>query len=161
MAALTTELDAVNVILGGVGQAPVTTLSGTLTGDTSRALATLRQVTSELQVKGWSFNTDLDFTLKRDVSNNIPLPAATVSLTINWASCSYDIDPVIRNGFLYDRKNQTDKFTVDVPVKRLTYLLDWDDTPEPFRVYAKYVARRFRDSTFRAATSPRSGSPVR
>jgi hypothetical protein len=92
MAALTTELDAVNVILGGVGQAPVTTLSGTLTGDTSRALATLRQVTSELQVKGWSFNTDLDFTLKRDVSNNIPLPAATVSLTINWASCSYDID---------------------------------------------------------------------
>ena len=48
-----TEIDAVNFILGAIGQAPVTTLEAT-NPDVAIAYQTLQEVSREVQAEGWS-----------------------------------------------------------------------------------------------------------
>ena len=51
------ELAAVNRILAGQGLPPVNTTDGATSKNTQIALSILRQISTDVQAEGWSFNT--------------------------------------------------------------------------------------------------------
>ena len=55
--AATTELEAVNIMLAAIGEAPINSLIGTLPVDARIAQSTLTEVNKSVQSEGWSFNT--------------------------------------------------------------------------------------------------------
>jgi hypothetical protein len=136
----TTELEAVNEILASIGETPVSTLSGSLPIDASMALARLRSRSRGLQMQGWSFNTDYEYTLAVDDDGRVPLPAATLRV-----DPVEDNDLVQRGLFLYDNVEHTYVIDEDVDVDLVT-MLDWDDLPEYVRQYLFIAtARVFQD----------------
>ena len=58
--AATTELEAINIMLAAIGEAPINTLVGTLPVDARIAQSTLSEVNKSVQSEGWSFNTEID-----------------------------------------------------------------------------------------------------
>ena len=71
--AATTELESIHIMLAAIGEAPINSLTGTLPVDARLAQSTLTEVSKEVQSEGWSFNTEIDVTLTRDVSNHVAL----------------------------------------------------------------------------------------
>ena len=53
-----TELEAVNILLTTIGEAPVNTLTGNQVTDVSIANQVLNEVSREVQSQGWHFNTE-------------------------------------------------------------------------------------------------------
>ena len=68
--AASTELEAINIMLASIGEAPINTLTGTLPVDAKLAQNTLSEINKEVQSEGWSFNTEIDVVLTRDSSND-------------------------------------------------------------------------------------------
>ncbi len=69
-----TELDAVNNIIGTLGEAPIDTLEDLTNVDAINALRILQEVSRQEQSRGWSFNLIEDFTLNPDVNDNNRIP---------------------------------------------------------------------------------------
>lgn len=65
-----TELDAVNAIIGAIGEGVVNTLEGDANVDVLNARRLLAVVSAEIQDKGWVFNTDEAFELVPDTFSN-------------------------------------------------------------------------------------------
>ena len=61
-----TKLDAINEIIGAMGEAPVDTLEDNENVDVMNALRMLEAGLKEIQVNGWTFNTINDFVLTPD-----------------------------------------------------------------------------------------------
>lgn len=137
-----TELEAVNIILAGIGEAEVTSIEDTTIEDAQMALSILRQVSRELQTVGWHFNTDYDYPLTPNVDDKIAYPVGAVHVDPMPSSCK---DYVKRGGFLYDREDRTFLFTDVTEVKcKIVWLLDFEDLPQACRDYITYkAARRF------------------
>lgn len=146
----TSELDAVNVLLGTISVAPVNTLedddSDNATVDVVSARGVLRQICREVQAKGWDFNTEKDYPLSRDLEGKIKLPANLIRVVL--PNCSYpQYDVIPRGGYLYDKKSHGFVFTVDIRAT-VTLLLSFEDLPEDARLYSTLVAaRRFQAQT--------------
>ena len=104
--AATTELEAINVMLGAIGEAPINSLTGTLPVDVRNAQSILNEVSKEVQSEGWSFNYEYDVVLTRDAGNSVALPTNVLRVDVSVANHP-DIDPVQRGLKLYDRKNHT------------------------------------------------------
>lgn len=138
----TTELEAVNMMLAAITEAPVDSLAVDTVDDAAIALSTLREVSKEFQTEGWHFNTDYDYPLSVNGDNKIPIPvtAATVDPMDHTGK-----DFVERGGFLYDRENRTDVFTDITSVKcKIVWFFDFEDLPQLARTYiAMAAARRF------------------
>jgi hypothetical protein len=134
MPTLTTQLEAVNSMLGYIGEAPVTSISSpsTLPVSASTALTILDEVSREVQSEGWHFNTEYDVTLSPDSGNSNKIVLSTDVIEADVVDHSADIVP--RGLTLYDRKNNTTAFTKDIKVS-LIRLLDWDSLPELARRY--------------------------
>ena len=139
--ALTTKLEAVNTMLGVIGESPVNTISGSsLPVSVVTALNVLDEVSREVQSEGWHFNTEFEYPLVRNSSNQFSLPTNT--LKIDTPIDKYtDIDVVQRGTSLYDRKNHTDVFDEDLEVT-ITFELAFDDLPQQFRTYINIKAAR-------------------
>jgi hypothetical protein len=136
----TTELEAVNEILAAIGETPVGTLSGALPIDASLALTRLRSRSRGLQMQGWSFNTDDEYTLAVDGDGKIPLPTTTLRVD----PCNTN-DYVQRGLWLYDRIEHTYIIGEDVDVD-IVWMLPWTDLPEYVRQYLFIAtARLFQD----------------
>jgi len=136
----TTELEAVNEILAAIGEAPVGTLQGALPIDASTALSRLRSRSRGLQSTGWSFNTDLAYTLSADNDGRVPLPRNA----LNVDPCD-DLDLVVRGQYIYDRKNHTFVIDDDVDVDIVRFL-PWEDLPEYARQFLFIsTGRTFQD----------------
>ena len=59
---VSTELDAVNAMQSGIGEAPVNSLTaGQLPADVAVAVNTLREIIREVQLESWHFNTEDDY----------------------------------------------------------------------------------------------------
>lgn len=150
--ALTAELDAVNTMLTSVGEAPVSSLSLSGQYPLDQAKSILSEVSRAVQSSGWAFNTEEGFTATRDGSNQITLPASTISFV---PEDSEDIDPVLRGLRLYDRKAHSYTFTKDV-TGTLISVLGWDELPQVARQYITIAAAKTMqgrtsvpDSTYR------------
>lgn len=137
MATLTTKLEAVNSMLGHIGESPVNSISNAnLPVSVSTAISVLDEVSKEVQTEGWHFNTEID--VKYTPSNG--------SITVGTDIIQFDpvdtsLDIVQRGATLFDRKNNTTTFTSDLSVNQIR-LLDWDSLPEVARRYITLKASR-------------------
>ena len=150
----TSELEAVNVILSTIGEAPINSLTGSLPVDGTIAKNVLSEVAREVQSQGWHFNTHYKVTLSRDTDNKIPLATNIVRIEIDprkYSKVSYDI--VQRNNFLFNLAKNQDTFDTNFEDATVVYLLPFDDIPEQAKRYITIrSARIFHDRTLGANT---------
>lgn len=147
----TTRLEAVNVMLSSIGEAPVNSLTSGLE-DAELAETILESVNRETQSKGWIFNTDLKIKLTRNpTDNHIELPNNYIRVDTRNTLRNSSKDIVERGRKLYDRIANSYVFTEDVTVDAVI-LLDFSDIPESARRYITIrAARIFQD---RVLSSP-------
>jgi hypothetical protein len=139
---LLTELEAVNVMLSVIGEAPVNTLEGAATVDVIQAKAILSQVSREVQSVGWHFNTEREYPLLPDVNGEIILASNMVLVD---ADTEPDVDVAQRGNKLYDRKNHTFQFKKTLKAE-VIYLLGFEDLPQVARQFIVIrAARIFQD----------------
>jgi len=138
--AATTELEAINIMLAAIGEAPVNTLTGSLPVDVKIAQSTLVEINKSVQAEGWSFNTEIDVTLTRNASKQIILPADVLRVDANIHQHP-DIDPIQRGLKLYDRLKNTFEFDEDL-ICTVVYFRDFDEIPEQARSYINIRAAR-------------------
>jgi len=138
--AATTELESINIMLAAIGEAPVNSLTGTLPVDVKLAQSTLTETNKEVQSEGWSFNTEIDVTLTRDVSNNVNLSTDVLRVDPNIHQHT-SIDAIQRGLKLYDRLNNKYEFTEDL-ICTVVYFRSFDEIPEPARRYVTIKAAR-------------------
>lgn len=137
--ARTTFLEAVNRVLQMMGEAPVNGLDGQF-GLAQQAQTMLNDISRRVQSEGWSFNTDYETTLQRDVSGQINV-GTTVSKVVVDPYAYTDVDVVQRGDRLYDRRANSYSFTTDL-VADVTNILEWEELPEYAREYIAIKAGR-------------------
>lgn len=133
---LTTKLQAVNEVLAGIGEAPVSSLSsGFITA--SMAAQKIDAVSKELQERGWHFNTEEALPMTPDFEGNIRLPDNVLRVDpVDTAS------QVIQRGLrLYDKAQHSFRFSAPAVVT-LVVELSWDELPEAARQFIKLRAKR-------------------
>ena len=131
----TTELAAVNQILGAVGQAPVTTLDDT-NPDIAIVYSTLQDTSREVQGEGWSFNKEFEYPLQPDNNNEILLPNNVLSLELSDRPENKGRDSVIRQGKLYDKVAHSYSWTeFDTVFCDVVWQFDFVDIPQAIRDY--------------------------
>lgn len=143
--ASTTKLNAINTILSAVGEAPINSLTGTLTADVRLAEAILDETSREVQSAGWHFNTEKDVPLIPNTDNEVEIGTNVARVDLEGSNVDADFDIVIRGTKLYNRKKLT--FTISKTKKyTVVYLLDFTDMPENARRYIMIrAARIFQD----------------
>ena len=108
----TKALEAVNEMLAGIGQAPVTSIQAPINNpDVAIAYDTLKWVSREVQSEGWSFNKELEYPFTPDPDNEIVIPFDVIQLDLSDYYNASKIDVVRRGGKLYDKTNHTFTFT--------------------------------------------------
>ena len=130
-----TELEAVNIVLSVIGEAPVESFADTATTlitEVALARRTLAEIRRDVASEGWSWNTDYNIELVRTLSDNtFPLPANYLRCTFIEHNASANDSYVIRGGRVYDRYKKTftmpdvDKIKIDSAVVDL----DFEDIP--------------------------------
>ncbi|AZC49490.1 Phage tail fiber protein [Pseudomonas chlororaphis subsp. piscium] len=128
-----TELDAINEIIGIIGQAPINSLEDEADIDSLNAQRILQGVSRELQSKGWSWNIE---------ATNLSPDATTQKITFrdDWLRLE-GASVVRREGYLYDLSNQTNLFKASVSVD-IVRLIDFVDLPEVVRKYVTTKATK-------------------
>jgi hypothetical protein len=133
---LTTELDAVNILLGTIGEQPVSSLTEAGLTDVAVAKTVIAEQSRRLQAKGWDFNTDINYDLAQDVNNKVPIPVNALRIDTSDGS-----NLVQRAGFFWDRVNNTFVLTSAVKANIVRYL-PFEDMPESARYYVALKAAR-------------------
>ena len=149
----TTELEAVNTILSTIGEAPLSTLTGSLPVDGTTAKNILNEISREVQSAGWHFNTQYKVDLTRDTDNKVPIGTDVVRVQLNdkYDKSSYDV--VQRGSYLFNLAKNSNIFDQDFTENTLIYLLQFADIPEQARRYITIrSARVFHDRTLGANT---------
>lgn len=137
--ALQTELEAVNVLLSAIDEAPVSSLALAGLYPLQKAKDALSEASRAVQSMGWVFNTEDSYPITRDGSNQLTLPANMLRYEVDLSIT--DIDAVARGLRLYNRKDHTFTFSRDVTGKAVL-LLPWDDLPQAARHYITIRAAR-------------------
>ncbi len=139
MPTLTSKLEAVNSMLGHIGESPVNSISDTnaLPISAATAISVLDEVSRSVQAEGWHFNTELKVTLSPAGDGTITL--SDDILEVDTTDTSIDIAQ--RGLSLFDRANNTSVFSKDLEVN-ITRLLDFTSLPEAARRYITLVASR-------------------
>jgi len=79
---MTTQLQAINQMLTGIGQAPVVSLD-IANPEIATAIAILDSVNREVQGEGWHFNTETKFPFTPDANDEIVVPDNVLQLSDN------------------------------------------------------------------------------
>lgn len=137
------ELEAVNELLGSIGQAPVNSLAVSGIKDVAIALRRLRTSLRAVQTMGWWFNTDEAFELTPDLDGNILIPATALKIDSDDEDLTERTLPG-KGRCLYNRADQTFEFTAPVTV-RVVWGYTFEEIPQSARDYISIVAgRRFQ-----------------
>lgn len=139
----TTLLEAVNICLAVIGEAPVNTLETLAVGEAKQAERTLLEFHKEGQTQGWSWNRETAVTFQKDAgTREILLPGDVVK----WAPARLEWNGRFqaRGGRVYDTQQRSyqmpdDVTTVDADI---VTLLPWDYCPEVFNRWATVRAAR-------------------
>ena len=125
-----TELDAVNNIIGTIGESPIDTLDDLSNVDAINALRILRDNSRREQARGWSFNIIPELTLNPDATTNrIPWNSNYLSLKgLN------DEKLVRKDTFIIDLKTNTREFFAPITAEAVI-LMPFDELPEAMRNY--------------------------
>lgn len=144
-----TELEAVNTLLGIIGEAPIDRLSdATVNEITDSALAqrTLSEVSRDVQAEGWSWNTDREVALAADAQGQYSLDSRTLACIFSptrYPECQL----VQRGERIYDRLRRTYKITEassgePLIVDEVVVRLDWEELPHLAQQYITIRAGR-------------------
>lgn len=138
----TTKLEAVNIMLSSIGDAPVNSLTSGLV-DAEMAETILDATSRDVQSQGWHFNTEINFTLAQLASGEVPIPANCLKVDQIAGQSARDL--IQRGRKLYDRNNHT--FIIGESVKvDMVLLLDFEELPEAARRFVTLKAARvFQD----------------
>ncbi|WP_043879574.1 tail protein [Azorhizobium caulinodans] len=140
---LTTELDAINTMLSIIGEAPVNRVEDTGLVDAVMARQILDETMRQVQSHGWHWNTDKNVVLVP----SFPAPGDVYvpDNTLQVDAMDPSIDVVQRGNRLWDRRNNTFKFSVPVEVE-IVRLLPFEELPQIARHYIMVRAGRiFQD----------------
>ena len=131
-----TELSAVNSILGSIGQAPITSLSGTAlqNPEISFVKNILDEVNKDVQTTGWHFNTVYREKKSPDSNGHYVVPANAILYDISDGQIDRNRDVIKRDGKLFDLVHQTDVFTQDFYFDTIS-LLPFADVPPAIQRY--------------------------
>lgn len=130
-----TELEAVNILLTTIGEAPVNSLTGNVVTDVTVAQQVLNEVSREVQSDGWHFNTELGVKLTPNVNEEIVVPPDIARIDAKY----YDI--TIREGKLFNLLDRTYKFKNDIEVD-IVYFQDFSVLPDQAKRYITVRASR-------------------
>ena len=136
----TTELQAINIMLSFIGEAPVSAITGNIGTDVAVAINILDETSMSVQSQGWYFNREFEVTQTRDTNNKVPLDSNCVQAEAS-RPYQYLYQYTIRNGFLYDLKNHTDVFTKDPMIDKVL-IQQFEHLPEYARRYITIKASR-------------------
>ena len=138
----TTKLEAVNIMLSSIGDAPVNSLTSGLV-DAEMAETILDATSRDVQSQGWHFNTEINFTLAQLASGEVPIPSNCLKVDQIAGQSARDL--IQRGRKLYDRNNHT--FIIGESVKvDMVLLLDFEELPEAARRFVTLKAARvFQD----------------
>lgn len=145
-----TLLEAVNIVLKNDGESPVASLEEGGFGEAALAEATIHEVSRSVQTGGWGFNTDYAREFTPNVSNEIVLPAATLSITPAYTSGYRNL--IERGRKLYDLDENTFTFTAKVYLD-VVECLEWDDLTAAARHYIAIRAARLYQSRGTGSTA--------
>tara|TARA_Y100000992_G_C21114593_1_gene418919 strand:+ start:10 stop:699 length:690 start_codon:yes stop_codon:yes gene_type:complete len=150
-----TELQAINRMLAGIGQAPITEggLTTVANPDVAIAQQTLFEVSRQIQSEGWAFNKEYNVILSPNTAGKIAITgdimqvdAAQFNYRGNPSRSNYyqtstsgavvnaNMDLIIKSGFLYDKRNKTDIFQSPVQCT-VTYYRVFIDAPPSIQYY--------------------------
>lgn len=133
------KLEAVNIMLSAIGEAPVNRLSsGLVEAETAETILT--QVSRSVQSEGWHFNRETNVELAPNVAGEIILATNTIRAD-QMLNSNNDLDLTQRGGKMYDRKNHTFAINTGVSLD-VTYELDFGDLPAVARKYITIKAAR-------------------
>jgi hypothetical protein len=149
-----TELEAINTLLGVIGEAPIDRLSDISINEiTDSALArrTLHEVSRDVQAEGWSWNTDGNVQLQKDNQNQFPLPDNTLSAVFS-PNRYPDNRYVARGNRVYQRYERRFDFGKDMTaplwVDQLVTQLPWEELPHAAQQYITIRAARIYSDRF-------------
>ena len=141
MAAGTTELEAINIMLSTIGESPVNSL-GEVPGvvDAVVANSVLKEVSTAVQEEGWHFNIEKKFVLTPDfVNKEIQVPGNCIQCDASGQDSEMDV--CVRGNRLYDRDNHTFTFDKSVTVD-MVLVLPFEELPQAARHYITIRAAR-------------------
>lgn len=139
----TTELEAVNRMLGSIGQSPVNSITVTGIPDVTRALARLRETLIDVEAMGWSWNTDRNYSLSPDTEGYIAIPTGALEVDPEDKTLNVVVrrNPETSELSLFDIDNQTFKFTGALPCV-VTWGHPFEDIPQAARTFVALTAAR-------------------
>ncbi len=152
---LTSELEAINIMLAATATAPISSLpgNGNDTADALLAQNTLNLVRKEVCTRGWHWNTDQDVPfLPNAVTSLVQVPPSTISAD---GSRGTRFKPRLRHPrkdltvrfeadgskVMYDRELRTKIFTETLFLD-LTFIYEFDKIPEQARRFIMMKAAR-------------------
>ena len=139
---MTTQLQAINQMLSGIGQAPVVSLD-VANPEIAIALNVLDSVSRDVQGERWHFNTEVNYPFTPDNNGDISVPANVLQLSDNKFANTQKYQTVLRNGKLYDKVNHTYTFPVGETIKcDVVWQFDFEDLPQVFKDYITQRASR-------------------
>lgn len=136
----TSELDAINVLLSTIGEAPVSTFSDPLPLDAAMARQKLAEISRAVQLEGWNFNTVNKVQLTPDADGHLNIPSTAIWADINRTEHP-DLDFVQVGSRFFDRTNNTDVFDEGYYCD-FVYERTWTELPELARRYIMIRAAR-------------------
>jgi len=132
---MTTQLEAINQMLSGIGQAPVVSLD-VANPEIAIAVSVLDSVDREVQGEGWHFNTEVAYPFTADNSGNIYVPVNVLQISDNKYANNQKYQTVLRDGKLYDKVKHTYTFTAGSTIKcDVVWKFDFEDLPQVFKDY--------------------------
>lgn len=135
----TTELEAVNIMLSGIGESPVNSLSAS-TADISIARSVLFEVSKAVQLDGFQWNTEDDYPLTPNTNGEIPIHPNIIRVAFREPD---DRELTIRGRKVYNRVEHTFKFASDTAIYvTVTLILPFEELPEAARRYIAIRALR-------------------
>jgi hypothetical protein len=138
------KLEAVNIMLSAIGEAPVNRLSsGLVEAETAEII--LNQTSRSVQAEGWHFNRETNVTIAPDLKGQIVL-STTVLRADQMLNSNIDIDLTQRGNRMYDRKNHTFTINSDASLD-IVYELAFEELPAVARKYVTLkAARKLQDN---------------
>lgn len=139
----TTELEAVNLMLMSIGQAPVSTLEVTGIVDVNNAKMRLTEVTRRVCGMKFNWNTDEEYELSPDVDGVIAVPAGVLKIDPSDVTQNYVLrrHPTKNILALYNKDEKTFTFTDPVEVD-IVWGFVFEDLPQAARDYIAVAAGR-------------------
>ena len=150
-----TELQAINRMLAGIGQSPITQagLDNAANPDVAIATETLYEVSRQIQSEGWAFNKEYNVLMSPNTSGLIAVGPDIMQVdtsnqiyrgrqssgtyydaTYYGSGNNASMDIIIKDDFLYDKRNKTNKFTRSIQCT-VIYYRKFEDCPPSIQYY--------------------------